>query len=162
MPEVAEAPAEATEEPVVLKDVGVFNVNGHNGISSNKGMEALLIHVKPEDRPKALILTVDTGGSPHEAVIPTIQKLTNEGIPVFMVQSHYDTGPWAEKDTMYEPERDAIQAGATPLVNVDLRDTVKLAGRIQTSINEGKTGPDLVADIKAQFPAAPPPPGPKT
>lgn len=136
-----------TEETQHLPYVAVIDVNP--ALAEEKEARFTFdAHLKMD--PKAFILLAyATGGTP-ETFNPHIRELTEKGIPVFLLSNNPGLETGIQK-LAYEPQLKAVEAGATPLRDVNINRMLEVVNTIQQQIKEGLTGDKLKAAIVAKY-----------
>ncbi|OGE19653.1 hypothetical protein A3J19_02000 [Candidatus Daviesbacteria bacterium RIFCSPLOWO2_02_FULL_41_8] len=101
-------------------------------------------------KPKAMILLVDATGGSKDILNPFIKEAVDEGTPVFLLSKNYGRNTGIQK-VAYGTQSDAVEAGATPLRDINVNSTLEVVNVIQAAVDQGLTGSELKVAIVEQF-----------
>lgn len=110
--------------------------------------------------PEAYVLIVDASGASKNSLNKHIEEITGKGTPVFLVSKNpaYDTGI---QRINYGSQDEAVNAGATPLKDVNFKGTIEVVKAVQNAARKGMHGNQIKADIVEKFGSPLPPPAKK-
>lgn len=134
-----------TEETQQPPYVAVLDINPTLAENARANFDA---HLKMD--PKAFVLLTSATGSTPQILNPIIRELTEKKIPVFLLSNNPGLETGIQKIT-YEPQLDAVNAGAVPLRDVNVNRTLDVVNAIQQQIKEGLTGDRLKTAIVEKF-----------
>jgi hypothetical protein len=101
-------------------------------------------------QPQAMILLGAATGTTPDSLNEYIREFTTLGIPVFVLSKNYGRRTGVQ-ETGYESQQNAKEAGAVFLKEVNIYATMKVVQAIQTSIQNGHRGKDLVGEVIKEF-----------
>ena len=98
----------------------------------------------------ALILIGPALGGIATNLIPTVQKITDSGVAVFVLTDNPGAGHGVLR-IVDQPQVNAIAAGATYLEKANILDEAAVRAAIELAVAEGLRGADLAQRVKSQF-----------
>jgi hypothetical protein len=83
-------------------------------------------------------------------LIPTVQKITDSGVTVFVLTDNPGDGHGVLR-IVDQPQVEALKAGATYFEKANILDEAAVRAAINLAVAEGLRGTDLANHVKAQF-----------
>lgn len=139
--------AEALKEaPRPTPDVSTFHTN--LGLAGPETMEGVFrAHTKFS---RAVVIQGWATGTVHQELLPLVKEATDSGISVFIISSNRGE-EHGIRSLKYEPHVKAVEAGAIPLKDVNIKKGQEVLEAIQEQINHGKIGEELNEAIIERF-----------
>src|SRR5579871_3470413 len=148
MAKVDIGPSSLPEQESHPTDVFVLPVTPMLG--SNVELTKQLFDTLENGESKALVLIGFATGTTPTALNPFIKRTVDRGVPVFILSNNpgEESGP---KRIVYGVQQDAVEAGASPLRDVNVNHLPEVLGAIQAEIDSGKFGQELSEAILEKF-----------
>ncbi len=98
----------------------------------------------------AIILYGNALGGVAKDLIPTIKKITDSGVPVFMLSDNYNAGHGVIR-FVDQPQLDARDNGVTYLEKPNITNYPEVCEAVRQGVNEGLRGADLGIYVQNRF-----------
>jgi L-asparaginase/Glu-tRNA(Gln) amidotransferase subunit D len=127
-------------EPSRYLDIGFLTATPVLG--SNLALTEHMFKAFEDTGSKAIVITGFATGTTPSALNPFIAQTVERGVPVFILSDNSaDIG--GPDRIVYGVQEEAVQAGATPLKDINVNNRDELAEAIQDAIDKGKAGAEL-------------------
>lgn len=100
--------------------------------------------------PSAYVLLVDASGGSKDILNSFITEEVEKGNPVFLLSKNYGKTSGIQQ-VSYGTQSEAVNAGATPLRDVNIHGTVEVVGAVQNAVRQGITGDQLKTVVVEKF-----------